>query len=449
MLIKALHFLNHYLTLAVIFPALIALGVYLTIRLRAIQFTKLKLGFKHLLKKDPDSEGNISNFEAVSAVLAGNLGTGNISGMAIALTLGGPGALVWMWVMATLGTVIKFAGCFLGLKYREKNRDGEYVGGPMYYLSKGLGFKKIAVGFSIAAILTSLTVGNLVQVNSMFLPLQKTGIPPHYLVALLVVLTGILLLGGLKRIAKVMGALVPIMTGIYLLSALTILALHASALPSAIILMFKAAVSPTALIGGTLGYGVIHAITSGFDRGIFATDAGCGIAPILQSGARCKKPIMEGIVGMIAPFIVMVICTVTALVLIVTNAMGLSLEQSTNMCTWAFHHGLGHPIGEYIVVFSLILFAFTTIITWAYCGEKAIEFLGSPKSIKAFKVLFLAILPIGAYCKIEIVWLLADLSIALMLLTNLVGVFGLSKEVIRETNEEFSAKEVAPQLTEK
>lgn len=446
MLFKALHSLNHYLTLTVIFPSLFALGLYFTFKLRGIQFTKIKLAFKHLLKKDPKSEGNISNFEALSAVLAGNLGTGNISGMAIALTLGGPGALVWMWIMATLGTVIKFAGCFLGLKYRTKTATGEYVGGPMYYLSKGLGFKKVAIGFALAAILTSLTVGNLVQVNSIFLPLHKMGVSIHLLVAALVVFTTFLLLGGLNRIAKVLGTLVPFMTAIYLLAALAILALHAQALPQAFLIMIKSAFSPSAFVGGTLGYGVIHAITNGFERGIFATDAGCGIAPILQSGAKCKEPILEGIVAMIAPFIVMVICSVTALVLIVTQASILSGAKSTNMCTWAFHKGLNHPIGEYIVIFSLILFAFTTIITWAYCGEKAIEFIASSKGVKYFKCFFILILPVGAYCNVEFAWLLADLSIGLMLIANLIGVFGLSREVIAETKEAFDPSKEASQL---
>lgn len=437
---KTLVTFNHYFTLTIVFPLLFFLGVYLTVRLRGIQFTKIKLGFKHLLKKDPNSEGNISNFEAVAAVLAGNLGTGNISGMAVALTMGGPGALVWMWVMATLGTVIKYAGCFLGLKYRQRNEKGEYVGGPMYYLSKGLGLKKVAIGFACAAIFTSLTVGNLVQVNSIFLPLKKFGVSLHLLVALLVIFTAVLLIGGLKRIAKVLGTLVPIMTFFYLAAALLILALNASALPGAIINMFKAAFSPSALVGGTLGFGVLHAITSGFDRGIFATDAGCGIAPVLQAGARCKNPIYEGIVGMIAPFIVMVICSVTALVLIVTGAWPHSSELSTNMCTWAFQHGVGHQVGAYIVIVSLILFAFTTIITWAYCGEKAVEFLTSAKYVPAFKIFFLLILPIGAYCKIGLVWILADISIGFMLVTNLIGVIGLSKEVIYETELEFGSQ---------
>lgn len=431
--------INHFLTLGLILPALVILGLYLTIKLKGIQFTKLRLGIQHLTQKESDSEGDISNFEALAAVLAGNLGTGNISGIAIALATGGPGALVWMWVMALLGSVVKFAGCFLGFKYREKTPQGEYVGGPMYYLKKGLKKPLIATLFSLAALLTSLTVGNLVQVNSIILPLQKIGFSPLFILLPLVALVGFLLMGGLKRIAKLLGALVPLMTLIYLATALTILALHHQALAPALQLMFKAAFSPSAIIGGGLGYTFFQAVKSGFERGIFATDAGCGIAPILQSGARCKNPLLEGMVAMVAPIVVMLICTVTGLVLLVTQAPTLSGEMSTNMCTWAFTQGLkGHPIGAWVVVISLVLFAFTTIITWAYCGEKALEFLGNRKSIRAYKWFFIAVLPIGAFCKISFVWILADISIALMLITNIWGVFGLSKEVIEETNKSLS-----------
>ncbi len=430
--------MNQLLTLWIIFPTVLILGLYLTYKLRGVQFTHLKLGLKHLTQKDPSSEGNISNFEAISAVLAGNLGTGNISGIAIALSLGGPGAMVWMWVMAFFGAVLKYSGCFLGLKYRQKNAQGEYVGGPMYYLSKGLGYKKMAVFFALAAICTSFTVGNLVQVNSIFLPLQKTGWNQFPFVLALVAFTTFLLAGGLNRIAKWLGALVPTMTVLYLGTALFILGLNASKVLPSLSLMLSSALQSKALIGGGLGYGVFQAIKSGFERGIFATDAGCGIAPILQSSAKCNKPHLEGLVSMVAPFVVMIICTVTGLVLIATGASE-SGEQSTNMCTWAFQSGLGgHFFGKAIVLVSLVLFALTTIITWAYCGEKAVEFLGSSRWIRIYKIAFIALLPLGAYCRLSLAWTLADISIALMLITNLIGVWRLSKIVIEETHTELA-----------
>ncbi len=433
MILQLLESINHSLTLYAIFPLIFGLGLYLSVQLNFIQFSKLKQGITSLFKKDTEEEGNISNFQALSAVLAGNLGTGNISGMAVALSVGGPGALMWMWVMAVLGAIVKFAGCFLSLKYRLKNSEGEYVGGPMYYLSQKLGLKKTAACFSIFAIIAAFTVGNLVQVNSMTLPLTRLGIPQVAIITAIVLSVGLVLLGGLNRLAKVVGTLVPIMTLLYLATALIILFIFKANVLGAIKLVFGSAFSLQSAAGGVAGVGIAKAITTGFERGIFATDAGCGIAPILQSGARCKEPLHEGIVGMIAPFIVMIICTITALVLIVTDAWQISGEVSTNMCTWAFERGLQHVIGKHVVIISLILFAFTTIITWAFCGEKACEYLFSHKTIKRFKYLYILVLPVGTFLNTSVVWILADISIGLMLITNLIGVIGHTPDLIRET----------------
>lgn len=434
-----LELFNHYLTLYIVFPMLFALGLYFSARLKFIQFSKIKVGLKELLKKgDPKEEGSISNFEALSAVLAGNLGTGNISGMAVALVAGGPGSLIWMWFMASLGAIIKFAGCFLSLKYRIKNSAGEYVGGPMYYLSRGLGLKKVATLFSVFAIIAAFTVGNLVQVNSMMLPLTKLGVSPILVISCLIICVAAVLLGGIQRLAKVVSTMVPVMTCVYMLTALIILFTFREHVLGAFALIFKSAFTFNSALGGVIGLGLSRAISAGFERGIFATDAGCGIAPILQAGARCKDPFLEGVVGMIAPFIVMIICTITTLVLIVTGAWQTSGEFSTNMCTWAFETGLGHVIGKYIVIVSLTLFAFTTIITWAYCGEKACEYLFSQRAIKKFKYIYILMLPLGAFSYTHTVWILADVSIALMVVMNLIGLIGHSSKVIEETKEHLS-----------
>ena len=438
-----LTFLSQTLTLYLIVPLMLGLGLYFSVRLGFIQFTKIKLGLKELCKKsDASDEGNISNFQALSAVLAGNLGTGNISGMAVALATGGPGSLIWMWLMATLGAIIKFAGCFLSLKYREKNAQGEYVGGPMYYLSRGLKFNKVAIGFALAAIIASFTVGNLVQVNSMMLPLIKMGVSSNLIITVLVVSVGSVLLGGLQRLARVVSMMVPIMTCIYLLAAATILIIFRANILEAFQLILQSSLSSKTALGGVAGYGFARAISTGFERGIFATDAGCGIAPILQAGARCKDPFIEGVVGMIAPFIVMVICTLTALVLIVTGAWQQSGEFSTNMCTWAFETGLSHVMGRYIVIVSLTLFAFTTIITWAYCGEKACEYLFSAKAVKTFKYTYILALPLGALAYTHTLWLLADFSIGLMLVMNLIGLIGHSSTIIKETKSHLPKRPV-------
>ncbi len=433
MILEIFSFFSHYLTLLVVFPLMFGLGIYLSIKLNFVQFAKLKAGLSALMKKDPEKEGNISHFEALSAVLAGNLGTGNISGMAVALTMGGPGALFWMWIMASLGAIIKFAGCFLSLKYRRKNEAGEFVGGPMYYLSAGLGFNKTAKLFCVCTIIAAFMVGNLVQVNSMALPLIKMGISSWIIIIPLIISVGVVVLGGLQRFAKVVAALVPLMTAVYLIAAIIILVIFKAKILWAIGMIFEAALGMQSIVGGAAGFTVAHAITVGFGRGIFATDAGCGVAPILQAGSRCKDPVIEGIVGMIPPFIVMIICTITGLVLMVTGAWQFSGEQSTNMCTWAFEAGLGNTMGKYVVVFSLILFAYTTVITWSFCGEKACEYLFSYKTIKYFKYAYILALPIGVFLHTNFVWILADICIGMMVITNLTGVIGLAPKMISET----------------
>lgn len=434
MVLNYLKIFHHNLALWCVFPLVFTLGLYLSVRLKFIQFSRLKDGFKQLLKKDSEEEGEISHFEALSAVLAGNLGTGNISGMAVALATGGPGSLVWMWVMAVLGAILKYSGCFLSLKFRERNEKGDHVGGPMYYLSRGLGLKKVAALFSLFAIFASFTVGNLVQVNSMTLPLTRLGVPQIAIIITLIFFVSIVLLGGLHRLARVVSTIVPAMTCIYLGASFVILYLFKAKILSAFQLILQSAFDFNSILGAGAGFGITKAISVGFERGVFATDAGCGIAPILQSGTKSKSPVTEGIIGMIAPLIVMFICTITALVLIVTGAWQSSGEVSTNMCTWAFQHGLSHAIGKYIVIFSLVLFAFTTIITWAYCGEKASEYLFSKKAVKIFKYFYIFVLPLGTFFHTQMVWILADISIGFMLITNLIGIIGFSSKIIEETN---------------
>lgn len=433
MFLNLLTFMNDAAALFIVVPLIFGVGLYLTFRLGCLQITQMKRGISHLIFGDGNVQGNISQFEAISTVLAGNLGTGNISGMAVALTTGGPGALVWMWVMAFLGAIIKYAGCLLGVKYRHVNPEGEYVGGPMYYLAQGLNFKLIAWLFSCFAILTAFTVGNLVQVNSIVLPMKELGLNPLYFGVAIAFLVGFVLIGGVQRFALVASTVVPMMATLYLGVAILILGLHADRVLGALELMFTAAFDFSSISGGILGYSFLHAIRIGFERGVFATDAGVGIAPILQSSARTKSPVIEGIVAMVAPFVVMIVCTLTGLVLIVTDAWTDSHQQSTNMCTWAFEKGLGSPVGAYVVIISLILFAFTTILAWAYCGEKAVEYLWGLKKMKWFQYIFVILIPFGTLFQVETVWKLADVFMALMLLTNMIGIIGLSREVIAES----------------
>lgn len=428
---------NEGLTAFVIFPSIIILGLYLTYRLRCVQISKLATSFKCLVKTKENAEGNISHFEALSAVLAGNFGTGNISGMAVALATGGPGALVWMWVMAFLGAAIQYASCILSVKYREVNSSGEYAGGPMYYLKHGLGFSNLALIFALFTICGAFTVGNFAQINSISLPLTKMGIPPLLIGIVMALLVAIVIVGGIQRIAKIASIIVPFKALLYLSGALFIIISHYQNVPAAFATMFTAAFALKPVIGGVLGFGALKALTVGFERGLFATDAGTGIVPILQASARTSNPVMDGIATLVAPIMVMFVCTTTGLVLLVTGAWQQPGLESTNMVTYAFQQGLGSDLGALLVVVALTLFGYTTILAWACCGEKALAFLNGNRSTSWFKYVYILMIPIGAVIQVDLVWVLADISISLMLITNLIGVAGLSSHVIEDSREYF------------
>lgn len=436
--------LNEKLTFYLVFPAIVILGLYLTIKLRGFQISKLKLSFFNLVKQQKNSQGNISHFEAISTVLAGNFGTGNISGMAVAISTGGPGALIWMWVITFFGSAIQYASCVLGVKYRQQDEAGEYMGGPMYYLKNGLNYSKLATIFCYFALFASITVGNFAQINSMTLPMQKMGIHPLICGCVLALVIGLVLIGGIQRIARFASVIVPLKAFLYLAFATIILYFNRNEIIPAFKLMVHSAFGWNAAAGGIIGAGTLKAITSGFNRGVFATDAGTGIVPILQSSARTEHPVIDGLVSLVAPFMVMVVCTMTGLVLLTTGAWTTGL-QSTNMVTYAFSQGLGHQAGEYIVIISLIMFGLTTILAWAYCAEKAIAFLWGTRFAHRFNYLYILLIPVGTLIHVDMVWILADLCVAGMLIVNLIGVTGLSKEVIIDSKEYFTEAKTAVQ----
>lgn len=429
--------LNQNLTFYCVFPIIVGLGIFFTIKLKWLQITRLPMSLRVLFSSKQEGTGNISSYQAVAAVVAGNLGTGNISGMAVALSTGGPGALVWMWVMAFLGSIIQYSSCVLGAKYREKNALGEYVGGPMYYLHKGLKLKKTAIGFSFFTLIAALAVGNFAQVNSMVLPLKTIGLNPLLCGVFIAGVVSLVVLGGVQRIAKVAASIVPAMALLYLVAGSVILYLHSNSIMPAIGTMIKSAFQGSSFVGGVMGFTIVKALSTGFERGIFATDAGTGIVPILQAGARSKDIVMNGVATLVAPFLVMVICSMTGLILVVTGACDQVGLASTNMVVFAFSRVFGEVGGMMIVLVSLFLFAYTTIIAWGGCGEKAVEFLWSRKKAKLFQYLYLALIPVGAVARVDFVWVFADLAISLMLITNLVGIIGLRKEVIAETKRYF------------
>lgn len=425
---------NYVFTLCCVLPAIIGIGIYLTYRLRFVQIVQMKRSFKCLTQSHPDAEGTISRFGAMSTVLAGNFGTGNISGMAVALATGGPGALVWMWIMAFFGLAIQYASCILSVFYRKSMKNAEYAGGPMYYLRDGLGQRWLAGAFCVFTLFGAITVGNFAQINSIILPLQHVGFNPVYCSLIIALLAGVVILGGIQRLAKIASLIVPFKALLYFGAAVVILALHHDRLPEAFSIMYRHAFGFSSVAGGVLGFGVLKAMTTGFDRGLFATDAGTGIVPILQANARSEHPVLDGISTLIAPLVVMIVCTATGLVLIVTGAWQTSLK-STDMVMYAFNTGLNSVWGGYIVMFSLVIFAYTTILAWAYCGEKAWEFLLGSNRQHWFRLIYVFLIPVTCFFQVDMIWILADLAITGMVLINLIGIAGLSNQVIRATKQ--------------
>lgn len=439
-----LSLINQFFTFYCIFPALVFLGIYLSFRLRFLQFSKFFFGVKQLFKSDKQAAGNLSHIQTIAAVLAGNFGTGNIAGMAVALSTGGPGSLVWMWVMAFIGSIIQFVSCVLGVKYRQLNESAEYVGGPMYYLSKGLGQHGLAIIFSIAVLLGSLGVGVFAQINSMVLAVKPYGASDGLIVMMIMLATAAVVLGGSRRIAQVSTGIIPVMAILYLGASFYILVFNISVLPQTFMLLFKCALHPASFSGGLLGYSFMQVVSTGLGRALFATDVGTGYVPILQAGAKSTHPIIDGLVALVAPFLVMVVCTLTGLVLIVTDVYDSSLK-STQMVLAAFQMGIGPQLGGFIVSTSLMLFGFTTLIAWACCFERAAGFLWGFRYKKAFQLIFLAMIPIGSFLDVDTVWLFADLSLTCMTLCNLVAIFGLSEEVILQT-EQFLGWKKSPSV---
>lgn len=425
------------LSLTLLIPLVSIIGLYLSFKLRFVQITKIFEAFK-LFAHDRGISGKANSFSAVSAVLGGNLGTGNIAGIAVALTTGGPGALFWMWIMAFLGATLKFVGCTLAILYRKRDDVGENVGGPMYYLEKGLGMPILAKLFCVFTILSALTVGNLVQMHSLALPLTKAGIPPLLTGIVMSILIGCVIWGGLKRFVVVVSAVVPVMALAYILACLGIIVLYLPQVPEAVGLIIHSAFHPGPVIGGIAGYGVLEAIRVGFDRGLFATDVGAGLAPILHSSvesdtSEVKTALAQGMISMISPLVVMVVCTMTGLVLILTGAWQHAGLESTNLCIHAFSVGFGAQWAGHIVTITLCFFAFTTILTWSFCADKAVEYLFSVKYIHAFQILFILCIPLGTFLHVHLVWSVADIFMNFMLLINLIGLISLAPQVIKIT----------------
>jgi len=424
---------KNIITLGIIFPIVIGVGGYFSTRLGFLQVTQLKKAASLVTLKE--RKGGISSFGAMAAILGGNLGTGNISGVAVAMMTGGPGALFWMWVMAILASITKYVGCFLGVHFQVKNARGEWEGGPMYYLKEGLKSKLLARLFCIFTITSALTVGNLVQVHALSLPVSELNFNPLLFGIFLAILVGGVLFGGMRRFAHVVSALVPLMAIAYVGTCLTILVMFRHEILPSLALIVRSAFAFEPIGGGSLGF--LLAIRSGFDRGLFATDSGLGLAPILHASVydpdkRHDNRHTQGLISVLSPMIVMIVCTVTGLVLLTTKAFTHTELPSTTMCMEAFRTGFNSFWAGHIVSITLFFFAFTTILTWNFCANRAVEFLFGIRFVTPFQWLFICLVPVGAFLHEGAVWTFADFSTNLMFIINMIGVFFLSKIVFRE-----------------
>jgi AGCS family alanine or glycine:cation symporter len=341
-----------------------------------------------------------------------------------------------MWVMAILAAIMKYVGCFLGVHFQRQNSRGEWVGGPMFYLRDGLRSPLLAKLFCLFTITSALTVGNLVQVHALSLPVSELRLNPLFFGLPLAALVGGVIFGGLKRFAHVVSALVPLMAIAYVGTCLVILLIFHRDIGYYLRLIFEQAFALKPAASGALGYGMLSAIRAGFDRGLFATDSGLGLAPILHASVYDPSPHhdnrhTQGLISILSPIIVMIVCSVTGLVLLTTKAALRTDLASTSMCMEAFRLGFDSAWAGQIVSVTLFFFAFTTILTWCFCANRAVEFLLGLRFVRPFQLIFIAIIPFGAYLKEQAVWAIADFSINFMFVINMIGVIALSKIVLK------------------
>lgn len=422
---------------------IVGTGVYLTVRTNFFSILKLGYVLKNTLfkifAKDQQGEGEITPFQAVATALAATVGTGNIAGVATAIALGGPGAVFWMWVSALFGMTTKFGEVVLSINYREKTDDGRFIGGPMYYIEKGLNMKWLAVIFAAFGSLAAFGIGNMVQSNSVAASLQQSfSVPPLVTGLVLAVLTALVILGGIKRIGQVTERLVPAMATIYILGAIFIIILNGAHIPEAFGLIFSNAFTGTAAVGGFAGSTLAMAVRFGVARGVFSNEAGLGSAPIAHAASTTDHPVRQGLWGVFEVFMdTIVICTLTALAILVSELWDTGVTGAA-LTTQAFDEAIMG--GGYIVSVGIMLFAFSTILGWSYYGERCAEYLFGEKAIVPYRVIWIPFVIIGAVGGLEFIWDLADTMNGLMAIPNLIGVLLLSGTIFRLTKE-FFAKE--------
>ena len=440
-------------------------GLWMTLRTGGFQFRRVGHWMRHTIgavftNKEVTAHTSkedmaISQFQSMCTALAGTIGTGNIVGVATAIVSGGPGAIFWMWVMAILGMMTSFSENVLGVYYRRKNEKGEWSGGAMYYLTDGLGAKKgcktlgkvLAVLFACFCILASFGIGNMSQINSIAGNMNAAFHTPYLVTGVaLMVVTALIVLGGLKRVAAVTEKLVPLMALFYIVGAVVIVVLHAGNIPAAFRAIFRGAFNLQAADGGTLGYGISQSLTWGFKRGAFSNEAGLGSAVMVNSSANVKEPVQQGMWGVFEIFAdTIVVCTITALVILTTGVVDiesgsvLAGVQDNALVGQAFTAAFG-SFGPKFIAISLLFFAYSTVLGWSHYGTKAVEYLFGQKGTRVYKVIFVGMVVVGATMKLGLAWDLSDTFNGLMMIPNLLAVLALSGTVVQITKNYLDRK---------
>jgi AGCS family alanine or glycine:cation symporter len=425
---------------------LVGTGVFLTIRLRGIQFTALwhSLYLAFIKRKEADdTEGDITHYQALMTALAATVGTGNIAGVATAIATGGPGALFWMWITGLFGMATKYAEAVLAVKYRQKDANGAMCGGPMYYLSNGLGIKWLGVLFAVFASVAAFGIGNMVQSNSVAGAVEVTfGVKPWITGLVLTVATALVILGGIKSIGKVTAWFVPVMIIVYMAGALAVLVINFRTIPDVLWLVLSKAFTPTAAVGGFAGSLVRHAVRWGVARGVFSNESGLGSSPIAAAAAQTKNPISQALVSMTQTFIdTIVVCSMTGFVILSTGGWQTG-KTGAELTYLSFNRALtweigGMPLGGLVVALGLIFFAYSTILGWSYYGEKALEYLLGTAAIMPYRWVYCLFVAVGAVLDLKLVWAISDVMNGLMAIPNLIGLLGLSGVVVAETQKYF------------
>lgn len=449
--------LNTLAWMYILLPCVLVGGLFFTIRNRGMQFTKFGHAMKNTIgkvfQKQTAREGSVTPFQALTTALAATVGTGNIIGTSQAIAMGGYGAIFWLWVAALLGMIIKYSEVVLSVHFRERNKKGDWVGGPMYYIVNGLGkgWKWLACVFAVFAILASFGIGNLSQANSItgslnnaivaFLPQMEANRDTVSLIAgiALAALTALALFGGIKRIGKVTELLVPVMSVFYIIFTLTVIFSNAGNIGSAFQKIFVGAFTPQAVLGAASGIALKEALVWGLRRSAFSNEAGLGSAAIAHAAADTEGPVQQGLFGIFEVFAdTLVICTLTGLTVIVSGVdINFGVKPGSELITDAFATVFGNQFASLFVAIALMFFAYSTILGWSLYGTRCAEYLVGMKATKVYQVIFVLMIVVGATTSLDVVWDVADTFNGLMAIPNFIALFALSGVVAKLTREYF------------